>query len=379
MPVSANAPTFAIFSKARGTYYKPLYEAFAQAQPAPWRTLLVWPANNGNEHPDELVTPRARNLDLLTIAADRSRPRQAWRMLNAHSVRGILVHEYSAFTLQALIYAKVHGLPVAVLTDVGRRNAHQFNLRVRLWHNFWSRFVNGIAAGCPAAHDSLSGRSLPTTAVYHAVDSRIYMPHRSERKPEDPVVFAYVGKLIQPKGLDLMLHAAACLKKRCETPFKLRLIGRGDEEWLRRLIHQHGLQDDVEIPGFLSGESLRNALQTADVFVLPSRQDTYAAVVHEAACLGLPLLVSRHAGAAEALVRAGHNGFVFTPEDITGFMDFMGRMLNADLRARMAPISREMGESHSAHVRGRCLWEWFERNWLPFPTARDQRSLINTF
>ena len=48
-----------------------------------------------------------------------------------------------------------------------------------------------------------------------------------------------------------------------------------------------------------AGHSPRAISRTSDVFVLPTLQDTYAAVVHEAACLGLPLLVSKHAGAAD--------------------------------------------------------------------------------
>ena len=87
--------------------------------------------------------------------------------------------------------------------------------------------------------------------------------------------------------------------------FKLRFIGGGNTVWLdqSRFTRTQGLQNHLECAGFLSGAALRNAMQSADVFVLPTRQDTYGAVVHEAACLGLPLLVSRHAGAAEALVR----------------------------------------------------------------------------
>ena len=61
-------PHIAILSKARGTFFKPLYEALAEAQLRPWRTLLVWPEASRNEHPDEAVTPQADNLDLCMVS-----------------------------------------------------------------------------------------------------------------------------------------------------------------------------------------------------------------------------------------------------------------------------------------------------------------------
>jgi glycosyltransferase involved in cell wall biosynthesis len=374
-------PTLAIVTKARGTFFKPLYEALAAAQPAPWRTLVIWPAANANEHPDEAVTPRAANLDLRMVASASRRmstsdaalegrrstyqtylpSREAWRTLREHDVRAVLIHEFSPFTLQALLFAKLNRLPVVVSTEVGRSNRQFFHARTRLWHAFWSCFVDGIAACCPAAHEPLSRRRVPTIATYHAVDSRLYAPLAKERGAQDPVVFAYLGQLIRRKGLDLLIEAAARLKQDGHTNFRLRFIGGGDEAWLRECIAKSRLEAHCELTGFLTGAAIREALGTADVFVLPTRQDTYAAVVHEAACLGLPLLVSRHAGAAEALVREGLNGFSILPEDTPGFTERMRQMLDDDMRRKMGHASRDIGAGQSAHLRGLELWQWLDR------------------
>ncbi|HSJ00866.1 MAG TPA: glycosyltransferase family 4 protein, partial [Verrucomicrobium sp.] len=118
------------------------------------------------------------------------------------------------------------------------------------------------------------------------------------------------------------------------------------------------LSEQVVLPGFLSGAAIRDALNSADAFVLPTRQDTYAAVVHEAACLGLPLLVSKHAGAAEALVQSGKNGFVIDPEDAAEFANRMADLMQDTLREPMRAVSRDIGVAHSAHLRGGALWQW---------------------
>jgi glycosyltransferase involved in cell wall biosynthesis len=364
-------PTLAILSKARGTFFKPLYEALAEAQPAPWRTLLVWPSDGANEHPSELVTPRADNLELRLVASSSRQvnatdgkvktflpSRETWRVLQSQDVRAVLIHEFSPFTLQGLVFAKWRRIPVVVSTEVGQANAHFFHARTRMWHGFWGRLVNGIAACCPAAHEPISGKRVPTVATYHAVDSRIYKPVAKAKVAGAPVVFAYLGQLIPRKGLDLWLDAARELRGRGRTNFVLRFIGGGDDAWLRRCIADRGLEKHCELTGFLSGAAIRESLGSADVFVLPTRQDTYAAVVHEAACLGLPLLISRHAGAAEALVQEGVNGLTIDPEDSDNFSACMEKMLQPAVRERMAGPSREIGESHSAHERGRALWHW---------------------
>ncbi len=366
-------PTLAILSKARGTFFKPLYEALAQAQPPPWRTLLIWPSQGANEHPQDLVTPRADNLDLRLVASTSHDveatdgkvrtylpSRETWKTLLERDIRGVLIHEFSPFTLQGLIFARWQRLPVVVSTEVGRSNAHFFNARTRMWHGWWGRFVQGIAACCPAAHEPISGKQVPTVATYHAMDSRIYQPLPSSRVSSDPVVFAYLGQLIPRKGLDLWLEAARQLRDSGQRNFKLRFIGGGDDSWLRGCIAQCGLEDQCELTGFLSGPAIQQALGTADVFVLPTRQDTYAAVVHEAACLGLPLLVSCHAGAAEALVKDGVNGFIFDPENRAEFTQRMWQLMNASVRTTMRPLARSAGEIHSAHMRGAALWDFID-------------------
>lgn len=383
--MSMSHPTLAIVTKARGTFFKPLYEALAGAQPSPWRTLVLWPATEKGEHPEAAVTPVGENIEV-RMASSRSRAlstsdaavegrtgtyqtylpsREAWRVLKGHDVRGVLIHEFSPFTLQGLLFARMRRLPVVVSTEVGRTNAHYFHARTRLWHGFWSKFVHGVAACCPAAHEPLSGRKVPTVSTYHAVDSRLYQPLPQRGDSSRPVVFAYLGQLIRRKGLDLLLEAAAQLRAGGAQHFRLRFIGGGDEAWLREMIAVHGLEDLCEITGFLTGQAIREALGTADAFILPTRQDTYAAVVHEAACMGLPLMVSMHAGAAQALVRDGVNGFVLDPDDISGTAATMKRMLDAGLRETMRVASRETGEQFSAHLRGAELWKWMARE-LPW-------------
>jgi glycosyltransferase involved in cell wall biosynthesis len=371
-------PVVAVVTPCRATYFKPLWESFAQAQPQGWRTELFWPESHVSEHPEHLLTPAGDNLMVHRVASRKMsaaaqsggssqwRPaqrfnasRELWQALAAAKPRLVVVQEYSPFALVGLLYARFHGLPVVTFTEVGARNQHLFNFRVRAWHGFWSWWVQGIAAACPTAHVPISRKRLPSISIYHAVDSRQYRPKQNAATDAGrPVTFVYVGQFIPRKGLDLWVAAARTLREQTPAHFRLRFIGAGDESWLRGLVHDASLDDFCEWHGFLSGAELREAMRGGDVFVLPSRHDTYAVVSHEAACLGLPLLISKHAGSAEALVREGENGHVIDPEDTATFTAAMRAMLDADKRESMARAARRSGEEMSAHARGAALWQW---------------------
>lgn len=364
-------PTVAIITPSKATYFKPLYEAFAEEQPDFWRSLILWPAEHESEHPQSLLTPQSANIEIAQVKSSlpifnsgkkRFWPsKEAFARLKNIDVRLVWIHEYSPFSLQGLVYAKRNKIPLVISTEVGKKNAHFFSRKTRLWHSLWGKFADGFIACSPAAHEPLSGSDRPTISAYHAVDSRVYNPAEREEISDGRVTFTYVGQIIPRKGLDLWLKAAARLKERGFSNFRLRFIGTGQMEWLRECIKTTGLSEEVELVGFLSGDELRSSINKSDVFVLPTRQDTYAAVVHEAACMGLPLLISKHAGAAEGIVRNGMNGFIVDPENIESLAERMIDLLDENLRVKMKAQSRSIGEELSSHKRGAALWNWMSK------------------
>lgn len=53
----------------------------------------------------------------------------------------------------------------------------------------------------------------------------------------------------------------------------------------------------------------------ADLFVLPSRQDTWGLVLNEAMACGLPVVTTRKVGGSADLVREGVNGYIVVEEN----------------------------------------------------------------
>lgn len=373
----------AIVTRARAPYHRALHEAFAEELDSDGGELrLFYPRGSASAFADAATVPQGRNLTVVWLetaaisaaakgygtrwrseASGSQLPtRRLWHELDLFDPAVVWIHEYSPYTLGALLWAKWCGRPVVVSSEVGLANEHFFPLQVRLWHRFWSHLADGIIACSPAALRPGCDEERPVVAAFHAADSRKLMPSLRNSAAEDPIQFVQVGRILPRKGADLLLAALARLNAEGHRNWRLRLLGPDTDGWGRSQITRLGLESQVEITGHLDGEALWQAFGQADALVLATRQDTYAAVVHEAACLGLALLVSRHAGAADALVRNGSNGFTFLPEDTAAFTDCLRRALTPAALMTMSLNARATAEATSAHVRARAVRAWLREH-----------------
>ena len=84
----------------------------------------------------------------------------------------------------------------------------------------------------------------------------------------------------------------------------------------------------------------------SDLFVMPSRMDTFGLVVLEAMAAGLPVVISANVGASD-LVTHGSSGFILpqtpTAQDMTAFLI---RLMNPELRRSMGKAARQIAENH---------------------------------
>lgn len=128
--------------------------------------------------------------------------------------------------------------------------------------------------------------------------------------PQHPT-FLFIGQLIQRKGLHLLLEACLILKSQGYNNYLLKIIGQGElREKLEAFSQQHNLP--VEWIGWVDYGKLGNYFDQADIFVLPTLEDTWGMVVLEAMVFGKPIVCSKWAGASE-MVMHGQNGYLVDP------------------------------------------------------------------
>jgi glycosyltransferase involved in cell wall biosynthesis len=120
-----------------------------------------------------------------------------------------------------------------------------------------------------------------------------------------------VGRLSREKGFDLLLKALAEVRERFPN-VKLILVGAGHEEQaLKSLCRQLGLEDAVGFAGYVDPPYAFFARTT--LFVLPSRHEGMPNALLEAAAAGLPIVATPASGGVVDLL-SGRPGAWLAPE-----------------------------------------------------------------
>jgi len=108
------------------------------------------------------------------------------------------------------------------------------------------------------------------------VDHRVFYPREGERLDGKPPIFLYVGRVAVEKNIDAFLQL--------DLPGTKWVAGEGPElERIRRLY------PDVRFLGVLTQDELARVYSGADVFVFPSKTDTFGLVLIEALACGCPV------------------------------------------------------------------------------------------
>lgn len=125
-------------------------------------------------------------------------------------------------------------------------------------------------------------------------------PAAAARPPEcRPVRFLTCGRLVHKKGFDLLLLAFKELLA-CRPEASLTIGGSGQEAGeLQRLAAELDLMDKVRFAGWI--EDVSEALDAADVFVLPSREEPFGIVMLEAMARGVPIVATKTKGPEDVL------------------------------------------------------------------------------
>jgi UDP-glucose:(heptosyl)LPS alpha-1,3-glucosyltransferase len=149
----------------------------------------------------------------------------------------------------------------------------------------------------------------PIHLIYHGVDLETFSPavkrFRSEQRrklriPDSETVFLYVGDL--RKGARQCIRALAQLERG-----HLMLVSRSNPAPYAALAREVGTSDRVHL--LPPTDRVQEFYGAADALLLPTPYDAFAMVVSEAMACGLPVIVSREAGASE-LIKHGVNGLI---------------------------------------------------------------------
>ncbi|MEO8070107.1 MAG: N-acetyl-alpha-D-glucosaminyl L-malate synthase BshA [Acidobacteriota bacterium] len=127
-------------------------------------------------------------------------------------------------------------------------------------------------------------------------------------------VIVHVSNFRPVKRVSAVLDVFRLIRGRLRA--RLVMVGDGpDRATLERQVHELGLSDVVEFVG--EQLDLVPWLSAADLFLLPSSQESFGLAALEAMSCGVPVVASRVGGLPE-VITDGVTGFLCDPEDLEG-------------------------------------------------------------
>jgi teichuronic acid biosynthesis glycosyltransferase TuaC len=174
-----------------------------------------------------------------------------------------------------------------------------------------------------------TGDGTRTRIVPVGVDGELFVPAAPEARRPDQILF--VGWPNFNKGVDVLLHAVAKLKQR-EIAARLLIVGgsyyrntQRQELHLRELASTLGLLDRVTFTGSQPHSEVARLMAESAVLALPSRAETFGAVLVEALATGTPVVATRSGGPEEIV--SPEVGVLVSPDDPAALAEALADVL----------------------------------------------------
>ena len=135
-------------------------------------------------------------------------------------------------------------------------------------------------------------------------------------------IFLFVGRFTAVKRIPLLLTAHKRAQERFRAPAPLVIVGGHPGEWEGQhpltVIREIG-NDQAFLAGWYDHEQLPQAMNAADLLVLPSVAEAFGLVLVEAMACGLPVIAVDAHGPAEIV--EPETGWLVPPDDETALTD----------------------------------------------------------
>lgn len=152
--------------------------------------------------------------------------------------------------------------------------------------------------------------------------------------PEEKMILA-VGQFIYRKGFDILLKAC----KNIDSNVGVYIIGGKVTDEYKQIIEQYNLKN-IHFIQNISKEKLKLYYKSADLFVLPTREDIWGLVINEAMAHGLPVITTDKCVSGLELIENNINGFIVPKEDSEILADKINSVLrDNDLKLYMSKNS----------------------------------------
>lgn len=227
---------------------------------------------------------------------------------------------------------------------------YRLGLFMPLVRRYLRRFHSATAltlAPTPQMRKTLEGEGFERIAVVpRGVDTELFSPARRNVQlrrqwglADDQLAVLCVGRLAPEKNLEEAIWAFRALQA-VQPAARLIMVGDGPQRAALELAHP-----DIVFAGMRQGTDLAEHYASADIFLFPSRTETFGNVTLEAMASGLPVVAFDDAAAA-LHVRHRANGMQVPNVGTSRFADAACELAgNARMRQRLGRAARAYVEN----------------------------------
>lgn len=245
------------------------------------------------------------------------------------------------------------------------------------------RFGIEQSDGVTAVSESLKRDTIRELGVQSAIrvipnfidcdlNQRLPVPEiRARFAPSGEKLLIHVSNFRRVKRVTAVVEIFARVRQSVDS--RLLMVGDGpDLDDASRLARALGLSDSVHFLG--EQDRVVPLLSAADVFLLPSTQESFGLAALEAMACGLPVVASRTGGIPE-VVRDGVGGFLHLPHDLDGMAASATRLLtDPALHARASASARRIAAEEYSDDRIVPVYENYYREILAGPAGVQRQT-----
>jgi len=169
--------------------------------------------------------------------------------------------------------------------------------------------------------------------------------HKINKTPK----ILFVGRIDRLKGLDYLIDSAKILQDK-KIEFEIELVGDGkDMEMYKERVKEMNLNKKIKFLGRKSPEDTLKHYQTADIFVLPSLDESFGIVLIEAMACKKPVIGTK-VGGIPYVINPNKDGLLVPPKNPQALADAIIKIL------KNPKLAKQMGEAGYKKVKENFTW-----------------------
>ena len=269
----------------------------------------------------------------------------------------------------SILYCKVFGIKIILSNESTKADQSRNFIKEFIKRLLIKRFDGYFCFGTKSAEylESLGADSQKilvknAAVVQNKIISKVYtesFPNRETEKLKlglKPFNFIFVGRFVEVKNLFLLLNAFNQVKNK---DWGLVLLGNGHlEESLKSNISTNKISG-VKFIAPQVWNQIPSYLSISDVFVLPSKSETWGLVINEAMICKMPIILSNQCGCSIDLIENGKNGFIFESDNQEDLTKKMNTITNANLE-EFGKFSQEKIKKFDSENVAKKMYQAFE-------------------